>query len=133
FGRPEWVSLQARYGLSFDREVTMDPALMYQAVAQQDVDVITAFSTDGRIAALGLTTLEDDRNVMPPYDAVILVSDRLVRDRPRVVAALGGLVDAIDVDLMRAMNLAVDEGGRTPRSVAEEFLTGRAATDAHSR
>ena len=47
FGRPEWVSLRARYGLSFDRELTMDPSLMYQAVAQGDVDVITAFSTDG--------------------------------------------------------------------------------------
>jgi|TARA_B100001964_G_scaffold245153_1_gene330276 osmoprotectant transport system permease protein len=133
FGRPEWVSLQARYGLSFDREVTMDPSLMYQAVAQQDVDVITAFSTDGRIVALGLTTLEDDRNVMPPYDAVILVSDRLVSDQPRVVAALGGLVGAIDLNLMRAMNLAVDEGGRTPRSVAEEFLAGRSSTDVHGR
>ena len=111
----------------------MDPSLMYQAVAQGDVDVITAFSTDGRIAALGLTVLEDDRNVIPPYDAVILVSDRLVRDRPRVVAALEGLVGAIDVDLMRAMNLTVDEDGRTPRSVAEEFLAGRSATDARGR
>ena len=133
FGRPEWVSLRARYGLSFDRELTMDPSLMYQAVAQGDVDVITAFSTDGRIAALGLTVLEDDRTVIPPYDAVMLVSDRLVRDRPRVVAALEGLVGAIDVDLMRAMNLTVDEDGRTPRSVAEELLAGRSATDARGR
>ncbi len=133
FGRPEWVSLQKRYGLSFERELTMDPALMYQAVAQRDVDVIAAFSTDGRVAALDLTMLEDDRNVIPPYDAVILVSDRLVRDQPRVVTALKGLVGAIDVDLMRAMNLAVDEVGLTPRFVAEEFLAGRFATDARGR
>tara|TARA_Y100000780_G_scaffold232156_1_gene261224 strand:- start:2616 stop:3620 length:1005 start_codon:yes stop_codon:yes gene_type:complete len=133
FGRPEWVSLQKRYGLSFERELTMDPALMYQAVAQRDVDVIAAFSTDGRIAALDLAMLEDDRNVIPPYDAVILVSDRLVRDQPRVVTALKGLVGAIDVDLMRAMNLAVDEVGLTPRFVAEEFLAGRFATDARGR
>ena len=30
---------------------TMDPSLMYQAVASKQVDVISAYSTDGRIAA----------------------------------------------------------------------------------
>ena len=38
----------------------MDSSLMYQAVAQGTVDVISAFSTDGRIAALDLVVLEDD-------------------------------------------------------------------------
>ena len=47
----------------------MDPSLMYQAVANGQVDVISAFSTDGRIAALDLVLLEDERGAIPPYDA----------------------------------------------------------------
>jgi osmoprotectant transport system permease protein len=125
FGRPEWVSLQERYGFAFAERRTMDPSLMYQAAAQGDVDVISAFSTDGRIAALDLTLLEDDRGAVPPYDAVLLVSDRLMREQPEVVAALQVLVGTIDADQMRAMNLSVDADGLTPRAVAEEFLAER--------
>ena len=132
-GRPEWVALQDRYGLSFADQRTMDPSLMYQAAAQGDVDVITAFSTDGRIATMDLTVLEDDRGAIPPYDAVMLVSDRLAGERPEVVAALEALVGAIDADAMRAMNLAVDATGRTPASVAEEFLSERSAAAAERR
>ena len=125
FGRPEWTALQDRYGLSFDRQRTMDASLMYQAVAQGDVDVISAFSTDGRIAAFGLTVLEDDRAAIPPYDAVILVSEQLQQARPEVVSALAELVDTIDAEEMRRMNLAVDVDGRSPATVARDFLAAR--------
>ena len=133
FGRPEWVALQDRYGLSFRDQRTMDPALMYQAVAQGDVDVISAFSTDGRIAAMDLVVLEDDLGAVPPYDAVMLVSDRLAREHPEVVATLEALVGTIDADAMRAMNLAVDDAGRTPAAVAREFLGQRSTMDADVR
>ena len=49
----------------------MDPALMYQAVAEGEVDVISAFSTDGRIAAYDIALLVDDLGVIPPYDAIV--------------------------------------------------------------
>ena len=39
---------------------------MLQAVANGQVDVISAFSTDGRIAALDLVLLEDERQAIPP-------------------------------------------------------------------
>jgi osmoprotectant transport system permease protein len=44
----------------------MDPSLMCQAVASGAVDVIGAFSTDGRIAAYDLVVLEDARGAIPP-------------------------------------------------------------------
>jgi osmoprotectant transport system permease protein len=47
---------------------------MYRAVADGSADVITAFSSDGRIAALDLVTLADPRRALPSYDAVLLVS-----------------------------------------------------------
>jgi osmoprotectant transport system permease protein len=122
FHRPEWKTLQRVYGLSFAAERSMDSSLMYQAVAQGEVDVIAAFSTDGRIAAQEIALLEDDRGAIPPYDAIVLVGARLAREQPQAVAALAGLSGAIDADAMRRMNLAVDQGGRSPSEVAREFL-----------
>jgi osmoprotectant transport system permease protein len=95
---------------------------MYQAVAQGQVDVITAFSTDGRIAAEGITLLEDDRGAIPPYDAIVLVGPRLAREHPEVLAALAALDGAIDAERMRRANLAVDRAGRSPAQVARELL-----------
>lgn len=122
FGRPEWQAIRDTYGLVFADQRTMDSALMYQAVASSQVDVISAFSTDGRIAALDLVVLEDARGAIPPYDAVVLAGPRLVRDRPDVITALRALTGRIDADHMRRMNLSVDQNGATPAAVAADFL-----------
>ncbi len=122
FSRPEWVAIRDTYGLAFGEQRTMDPALMYQAVAQGAVDLISAFTTDGRISAFDLRVLEDDRAAIPPYDALILVSARLAREWPDVLVALARLEGAIDVDEMRRMNLDVDERGAAPSTVAAEFV-----------
>jgi osmoprotectant transport system permease protein len=125
FQRPEWRAVRERYGLRFREQRSMDPSLMYQAVANSQVDLIGAFSTDGRIAALDLVLLEDERHAIPPYDAVILAGARLVRERPDAIAALRGLSGTIDADRMRRMNLAVDQDGRSPEAVASDFVKAR--------
>ncbi len=124
FGRPEWRAVEETYGLEFREKRSMDSSLMYQAAGSGQVDVISAFSTDGRIAAFNLRVLEDDRGAIPPYDAVVLAGPRLVRDHPQVVEALRELSGTIDADRMRHMNRAVDEAGAGPASVAQEFLSG---------
>lgn len=125
FQRPEWRAIQDRYGLQFREQRSMDPSLMYQAVANSQVDLIGAFSTDGRIAALDLVLLEDERHAIPPYDAVILAGARLVREHPDAIAALRGLSGTIDADRMRRMNLAVDQDGQSPETVAAGFVAGQ--------
>jgi osmoprotectant transport system permease protein len=122
FSRSEWRSVRETYGLQFAQRRSMDAALMYQAVAQGAVDVIAAFSTDGRIAALHLRVLEDDRHAIPPYDAVILASPRLAREHPEALAALRELSGTIDAESMRRMNLEVDQGGESPAQVGKAFI-----------
>jgi osmoprotectant transport system permease protein len=122
FGRPEWKAVQQAYGLQFNQQRSMDSSLMYQAAASGDVDAISAFSTDGRIAAFDLQVLEDDRGAIPPYDAVILAGPTLVRDRPEAIESLRRLAGTIDAARMRQMNLAVDRDGESPAAVAGRFL-----------
>lgn len=123
FHRPEWASIEREYGLRFAEKLTMDPTLLYAAAGQGEVDVVTAYSTDGRIDAFDLATLVDDRGAIPPYDAVLLVSARLAAERPSTVEALRGLLGRIDAAAMRRMNAAVDAAGRTPEEVAAEFFS----------
>ena len=118
--RAEWRALRDRYRLRFREERSMDPALMVQAIAQGQVDVISAFSTDGRLEASHLVVLEDDLGVIPPYDAILLASPRLARERPELVAKLAALEGTIDAERMRRANLAVDGEGRSPAEVARE-------------
>jgi osmoprotectant transport system permease protein len=127
FSRPEWTALERAYGLRFRDRRSMDSSLMYTAAASAQVDVISAFSTDGRIAALGLTVLADDRHVIPPYDAVILASARLAHEAPDVIAALRPLAGSIDADTMRRLNGAVDQDGESPAAAARTFLAHRRA------
>ncbi len=122
FARPEWTALADTYGLAFGKQRSMDSALMYQAVASGEVDVISAFSTDGRIAGYDLQLLEDDRGVIPPYDAIVLAAPALVRERPDVIEALRPLAGSIDAEAMQRMNFAVDDGGASPESVGRAFV-----------
>jgi osmoprotectant transport system permease protein len=90
---------------------------MYRAVATGDVDVITAFSSDGRIAQYKLKLLSDPKGVLPPYDAVLLISRKHAHDA-KLIAALKPLIGAIDLATMQRANLMVDAEKRSPEEVA---------------
>lgn len=118
FARPEWADVRDGYGLDFRRTVSMDSSLMYGAAATGEVDVIAAFSTDGRIDAFDLLVLEDPRQVLPPYDALLLLGAAVAGD-DALVAALQPLVGAIDDDLMRRANRKVDVDGAALAEAAD--------------
>ena len=81
---------------------------MYSAVSTGDVDVITAFSTDGRIPAFDLLVLEDTRGAFPPYDALLLIGADAAATMPAFRRALEPFQDAIDGQAMRYANKHVD-------------------------
>ncbi|MFZ0256148.1 MAG: ABC transporter permease/substrate-binding protein [Gammaproteobacteria bacterium] len=125
FSRPEWSEIESKYGLNFRELVMMDSTLMYAAVATDEVDVITAFSTDGRIPAFDLTLLEDTRGAFPPYDALLLIGRHATAKMPKLVRVLEPLRDTIGGDAMRAANKHVDvDGGSVPE--AAQLLRGYA-------
>jgi osmoprotectant transport system permease protein len=109
FARPEWRALRDAYGLQFRAERTMQPEFMYRAA---EVDVISAYTSDGQIAQYDLTVLDDPKHVIPPYDAVLLVSARRAQDE-KLIAALKPLIGAIPVNAMRAANAQAASGAST--------------------
>jgi len=120
--RPEWKAVDGAYGFAFRAERSFQPTFMYRALAAGDADVISAFSSDGRIAADKLVVLSDPKGAIPPYDAVILVSPKRAADR-RLTDALRPLVGAVSVEAMRAANYSVDRdtGKVTPAEAARSL------------
>ena len=118
--RPEWKAVETAYGLRFGAQRSYQPTFMYRALKGGDVDVISAFSSDGRIAADRLAVLADPKGAIPPYDAVVLISPKRARDA-RLREALTPLIGRIPVDAMREANLGVDRdvGKVTPEQAAE--------------
>ncbi len=122
FARPEWQTITARYRLGFKAQREMDAALMYEALSAGSVDVVAAFSTDGRLAASDLVALKDDEQVIPPYDAIVLVGRKLIESYPEVVRTLRRLDGSVDTPTMRQLNLAVIEGS-SPAEVARKLVS----------
>ncbi len=120
FGRPEWISVRDAYGIDFARKLTFDTTLMYTAVDEGQVDLITAYTSDGRIAHFDLLVLEDPRNAMLPYDGFLLASGEAARN-PAFSAALSTAAGRISDEIMREANRIVDVEGR-PVSDAVEYL-----------
>ncbi len=123
FLRPEWESLRETYHLDFKKKITMDPVLMYRAISQGEADVISAYSTDGRITAYDLVILKDTRQALPPYDAVLLLSaDAVVQ--MELTEPLRVLIGNINDNDMREANKLVDLDGVSVDSAAA-FLRNR--------
>ena len=105
--RPVWASVRDAYGLKFKAQAQYQPTFMYRALTSGQADVISAFSSDGRISADDLVVLQDPRHALPPYDAVVLISPKRATDA-RLLGALKPLIGKIDVAAMRAANFSVD-------------------------
>ena len=117
FRRPEWFAVKDAYGLRFGDQRTFTPTFMYNALAAGEADVISAYTSDGRIALGDLVVLEDPKGAFPAYDALVLISPDRAADE-RLARALEPLVGAIDVEAMREANLSVDRA-RNKLSPAE--------------
>jgi osmoprotectant transport system permease protein len=128
FARPEWAALVKAYGLQFRSERQMQPEFMYPAVASGQVDVISAYTSDGQIAKFDLLVLDDPRHAIPPYDAILLLSPRRAKDE-KLIAALRPLLGTVPVDLMRAANARASNGSTSADEVARwlagEMVKGR--------
>jgi len=124
--RPDgYPGLRQAYTLQFGDVRDFDPALMYDAIRNNEVDVICAFATDGRIAAYHLKPLKDDRNFFPPYYAAPVVREEVLKTYPELENALSLFGGLIDDTTMQRLNFEIDGKKRETAKVVEEFLKSK--------
>lgn len=117
------VGLERVYGLSFKRFVVTPPAQRHQVLLSGRADVSVVFTTDGQIKADNLVLLRDDRNLLPPYNATLLVRHDVYEaagpDLARVIAEVNR---GLTTPVMQELNSRVDLDKEPPAQVASEYL-----------
>ena len=113
------------YGMSFGNTMQMDIGLKYDALAQGSVDAIVIFTTDGKLSTADATVLTDDRGFFPSYQCGNVVRDQVLQQHPELRGVLEKLQGTISEQDMARMNYEVEEEGKDPKTVAEEFLRSK--------
>lgn len=115
------LGLKRKYGLKINPLVIND-ALMYKAAYEHKLDVISGYSTDGRLKAYGLQPLKDDKKIFPPYYAAPIVRKDALKKYPQLEKTLNLLAGKINDSIMTELNYCVDYLHQSPEKVAKDFL-----------
>jgi Periplasmic glycine betaine/choline-binding (lipo)protein of an ABC-type transport system (osmoprotectant binding protein) len=114
--------IQEVYGFGFKDYKQAVATVMYEAIKNDEVDAISAYTTDTRNEVFNLRVLEDDKNALPPYDAILIVTEEFAQNNPDAITAMQKLDGAISTDEMRQLNYQFDIDQREPGDIAHDFL-----------
>lgn len=119
-----YLGLKNKYALNI-RTVVISDAVMYKAAFEKQLDVISGYSTDGRLKAYDLVVLNDDKTIFPPYYAAPIVRQNVLQKYPELESALNLLSGRINDSIMTDLNYKVDYLKQSPEKVAMDFLTSQ--------
>jgi osmoprotectant transport system permease protein len=117
-----YLGLKNKYDLHI-RTVVISDAVMYKAAYEKQLDVISGYSTDGRLKAYNLIVLKDDKTIFPPYYAAPIVRSEVLQKYPELEPTLNILSGKINDSIMTELNYRVDYLKQSPDQVAKDFLT----------
>ncbi|MFI3115103.1 MAG: ABC transporter permease/substrate-binding protein [Clostridia bacterium] len=123
------LGIQDVYGLNFGEVLQFSGALMYIAIDANEVDVISAYSTDSMVANYNLVALEDDLNFFPPYNMIPVINQKVFSEYPEVIEILEVLNPLLTNEVMRELNGRVTDYDEHPKTVAINFLKDRGLID----
>lgn len=121
-----FVGMLKAYGLRYPSDVgtvsQMAGGVIYTSVAHGSCTFGEVTETDGRIQALKLVTLTDDRHFFPNYNAAITVRDSVLKAHPEIARIFARISPKLTITTMRHLNAEVDVDGGDPAIVARDWL-----------
>jgi osmoprotectant transport system permease protein len=117
-----YPGLSKTYNLKFANIKQMELGLMYQALKEKQVDFIAANSTDGLIPVLNLVILEDDKKYFPPYQAIPIFNQEIIRKYPELTDTINQLGGKISTTAIQKMNYQVDNQSQPVEKVVSTWL-----------
>ena len=122
--RPDGLKgLEEFYGMKFGNVLSVAPGIRYQALDQDQAQVVLAFGTDGQIAGMDLVLLKDDKGLWPPYHVAPVVRQETLTAYPGIADALNPVAPLLTDAEMSGMNWQVDGPDKMePEEVARAFL-----------
>lgn len=126
FGRADgYDGFTKAYGFKFKDIRQMEIGLKYKAIANNEVNIINAFSTDGLLITHKLKVLDDDKKYFPPYYGAFIVRMSSLEKYPGLEAALDKLAGKLNDIEMQKLNYAVDQEKKDPAVVVKAFLQSK--------
>lgn len=118
------LGLERTYGLHFKKFVSIDIAKRHEVIKNGQTDVGEVFTTDGQIKAQNEVLLQDDKQLFPPYNAVLLATTKVADAAgPDFQATIDKVTAGLTLPVMQELNSRVDLDKQTPAAVAREYLT----------
>ncbi len=119
------LGLQRVYDQGFqDIEVfPVAPGLKYQALLDDQAQVVLAFGTDGQISGYDLVVLEDDKGLWPPYNLAPVVRQETLDAYPNLPDLLNPVTTTLTNEVLSSLNWKVDgDEKQEPANVARQYL-----------
>lgn len=100
----------------------LDTGVVYTQTDAGQCTYGEVFTSDGRIAALGLEIVEDDQDFFPPYNPSVTIRDEKFQENDAVGDLFAEIAGALDLETMQALNERVSVDGEFPEDVARDWL-----------
>lgn len=116
-------ALEKVYGeFNWKSSKVYDNSLKYQILENDEADVTTAYTTEGRLAETDkFVLLEDDKHVWPPYNLAPVVRDNILEANPSIKKILNKVSAKLDTETVTKLNAKADVDGEEYTDVAKEF------------
>jgi osmoprotectant transport system substrate-binding protein len=116
------VALGSAKGVPRGNLKTFATGAIYDATAKGSCNFGEVFTTDGRIVALHLQVLEDDRNFFPKYNVSFVVGEATAKKYPQIADIMKPVSEKLTNKVLLQLNADIDVNGREPADVAYDWL-----------
>ncbi|WJV51418.1 glycine betaine ABC transporter substrate-binding protein [Streptomyces flavofungini] len=116
--------MQKKYGMSLPAgNITqMDTGIIYTQAEKGSCTYGEVFTTDGRIKAMNLTPMVDDRRFFPNYNAAPEINSKTMKKHPEIAEVLAPVTKKLDNTVAQELNAKVDVDGQDPHEVAKDWM-----------
>ena len=109
-------------GVPRDNLLVLQTGAIYDATAGGDCAFGEVFTTDGRILALDLKVLEDDRQFFPKYNVSLVLTEEVAEEHPEIEELMAPVTEQLTDDVLIELNARIDVDGEEPANVAYDWL-----------
>ncbi|MFP4643163.1 MAG: ABC transporter substrate-binding protein [Spirochaetales bacterium] len=122
-------AFEEEYGFEFsDDELLVfsggNTAMTIQAASQETdgVNAAMAYGTDGQLASLDLTVLEDTEGVQPVYEPAPIVRGEVLDEYPELEDILNPVFEQLTLETLQELNARIAVDGEAADAVARDWL-----------
>ncbi|MFZ3557841.1 glycine betaine ABC transporter substrate-binding protein [Streptomyces sp. BH055] len=116
--------MQKAYGMNVPAAniTQMDSGIIYTQASKGSCTFGEVYTTDGRIKAMNLNVMEDDKKFFPNYNAAPSINSKALKKYPKMADILEPITKKLNNTVAQDLNAKVDVDGQDPHDVAKEWL-----------